>query len=66
MGVGGLLGPVDRGQQGLLHLMHRTNQHVRKLWPGPEIQRRQHSPRDAAPNAFNGAEAEQQLKHLQI
>lgn len=66
MGVRWLLSPVNGGQEWLLDLINRTNQHVRKLLAAIEIQGRQDASGNPTPNTLYWTETQQQLKYLKV
>lgn len=66
VGVGWLLSPVNSGQERLLDLINRTNQHVRKLLAAIEIQGRQDASGNPTPNTLYWTETQQQLKYLKV
>lgn len=66
VGVRWLLSPVNGGQERLLDLINRTNQHVWKLLAAIEIQGRQDASGNPTPNTLYWTETQQQLKYLKV
>lgn len=66
VGVRRLLSPVNCGQERLLDLINRTNQHVRKLLAAIKIQGWQDASGNPTPNTFYWTETQQQLKYLKV